>query len=104
MARRVYSPDMPKMRVVLLVGLGFLAGVFGWAVGALPLSGAEPDGLFVNCGPALFGRPSPLPDPSCGAAYALLPWVSIGLIVLAVTLFAVAVRQWRRSARPSGVR
>lgn len=66
--------------------------VIGVALGALPLSGAEPDGLFVSCGPALFGRPSPLPHEACADAYAPLPGLSIGLMVAAFVLACVAAR------------
>lgn len=76
----------------VLAGLGLLAGTAP--------SAAEPNGEFVACGPALFGRPDPLPDPACADAYAPFDTVAIVLLVLsAVTLVLVVARAgWARLA------
>lgn len=93
---------MTKARAAILAAAGLLLGLGGWALGALPLSGAEPGGFYVDCGPAVFGRPSPLPDPTCSAAYAPLPAVSISLIAVAVALLVLAVAfQTRARSSPS---
>lgn len=65
--------------------------VIGYGAGALSLTGVEPGGMFVECGPAVFGRPSPLPDPSCAGAYAPLPEITYGLFVLAVAAAIVGL-------------
>ena len=67
----------------------FLA--IGIAAGALPLSGAEPGGAYVDCGPAVFGRPSPLPDPACSAAYTPLPQLTVVLFAAATLAIVAAV-------------
>lgn len=88
-------------RVLALV-LGLLALALGFGVGALSLSGVEPVGLsFVDCGPAVFGRPDPLPHPTCASAYAPLPavtWALIGLGALGV-LYALLGNQLRRTGQ-----
>jgi hypothetical protein len=79
----------PAVTTTLLVIGSPVLLVMGYLVGALPLSGAEPNGVYVDCGPALFGRPSPLPDPACAAAYAPMPQISI-LLILAGIVCALA--------------
>ena len=74
------SPRFPAM------GLG------GFLVGSLPLSAVEPHGLFVHCGPALFGQPSPLTDQACIEAYLRClksPWGCLWGLPLADSL------EWR---------
>ena len=59
-------------RVAFAVVIGCCAMVpalVSWFLAAVSLTGVEPNGEFVDCGPALLGRPSPLPDPTCGDAY-----------------------------------
>ncbi len=56
-------------RVAFAVAIGCYAMVpalVSWFLAAVSLTGVEPNGEFVDCGPALLGRPSPLPDPTCG--------------------------------------
>ena len=90
---------MPRVSTIVFVATAILAGAVGTALGALPLTAAEPDGQFVDCGPAVFGRPSPLPDPVCAGAYDPLPWLSIAFLVGAVVLAALAVRSVLASSR-----
>lgn len=56
----------------------------GWFLGAASLTAVEPNDLFVSCGPALFGRPDPLPDALCAGAYFPLPAASVHLIAAGV--------------------
>lgn len=83
---------MALSAAAVLGGLGLLAGTAP--------SAAEPNDEFVACGPALFGRPDPLPDPACVDAYAPFDTVAIVLLVLsAVTLvLVVAGAGWARLA------
>ena len=81
--RRVIS----QHRVALAVTLGSCAtmlALVSWFLASAPLTGVEPRGGFVDCGPALLGRPSPLPDPACAGAYWPLVPLSVTLGVLAV--------------------
>ena len=71
---RVWGPSWRGLLLLAiagsaLVGLGFIAG-------ARPFTGVEPIGPFIDCGPAVFGRPDPLPDPACASAYAPLPFLT----------------------------
>ena len=82
-------------------------GVLGWAAGAVSLSGVEPDANYVSCGPAVFGRPSPPPDPACAEAYFPLPLVCWALlagsvIVAAGTLVLIVCRQRSASYESPG--
>ena len=101
----------PVLVSLLLVPTSATLVLGGWAAGALSLSGVEPPALsYVNCGPAVFGRPSPLPHPACADAYFPLPvvcWSLIGLGIvcgiIAVALLAVAaIRRGDRKAVPDG--
>ena len=83
---------MPRVSTIVFVATSLFAVAVGLALGALPLTAAEPDGLFVDCGPAVFGRPSPLPDPACADAYFPLPWLSIAFLVGAAVLAVLAAR------------
>jgi hypothetical protein len=69
-----------RISVLLLVATGL--GVVGVVAGLTP-SSAEPGGLFVYCGRALFGRPSTLPDPACAGAYAPLDAISVIALTMA---------------------
>ena len=71
--------------VLLLASLGI--AILGCLVGGLNISGVEPppEGYFINCGPAVFGRISPLPHPACGqdmSKLVILCWLLIALGVL----------------------
>ena len=91
---------MRKIVVPTVLALGTLIpSVMGCLIGALPLSGVEPGGAFVSCGPALFGRPSPLPNPACATAYAPLPQISIGLILVGIAYAATGVFYLSRRKR-----
>jgi len=61
-----------------------LATALGWFLGAASLTAIEPNGLFVDCGPALFNRPDPLPDSACAGAYFPLPAASVAFIAMGV--------------------
>jgi len=80
---------------LIIVASSILALVVGWALGALPITGVEPGAVFYNCGPAVFGRPSPLPHPACSGAYDLwgvpLSFLSGGFIALGAIGIALAV-------------
>lgn len=99
-----YSHRVPKRRALYSLIASLVFAIAGLALGALSLSAAEPDGLYVNCGPALFGRPFPLPDPACSAAYEPLPVLSIALIAMgalcAVAPFAARLAPGRKVASP----
>ncbi|WP_395726700.1 hypothetical protein [Nakamurella sp.] len=78
----------------ILAGLGLLAGIAP--------SAAEPNNEFVACGPALFGRPDPLPDPACADAYAPFDTEAIVLLALfaaALVFLVLLVASAGRSAR-----
>lgn len=84
------------MRIVGVVcGLVFvLAGV---AAGSLSLTGVEPPGLaFVDCGPAVFGRPDPLPAPECADAYTPMTFLTWAGIVVGVGTVVCSVLVGRR--------
>ncbi len=91
--------------LMLTIVLGLLFAFVGWVLGAASLSAAEPNGSFVDCGPALFNRPDPLPHASCADAYYPLPAVSELLIaagVLGVVIGAcLLVRNAISNGRPS---
>lgn len=54
---------------LLLTGFAALAFSMSWFFAAVPLTGVEPSAEFIDCGPALVDRPTPLPDPTCAGAY-----------------------------------
>jgi hypothetical protein len=87
--------------LILMAAAGW--GAVGLLAGFAP-SSAEPGGLFVDCGPALFGRPAPLPDPACADSYAPLDTVSIvALTISALTLLlalGVLVASHTKGSRP----
>jgi hypothetical protein len=64
--------------------------------------GSQPDscraGGFVDCGPALFNRPDPLPDPTCASAYFPLPAVSVVFIVVGIVGAILCVGLLARTA------
>ncbi len=67
---------------MLLLSFAATAALLAWFFAAAPLTGVEPNAEFIDCGPALIGRPSPLPDPSCTDAY--------GQVVLLSVVFGLA--------------
>jgi hypothetical protein len=77
--------------VVLLI----LIADAGWAVvglvAGLAHSSAEPGGVFVDCGRAVFGRPAQLPNPACAGAYAPYDTISIVALTISVLTFLVAL-------------
>lgn len=73
-----------------LVGLVFIG--LGAGAGSLSLGGVEPAGAsFVSCGPALFGRPDPWPDPACGWEYSKLSVVTFALLAVGAVWIACGV-------------
>jgi hypothetical protein len=100
----------PALVSLVLFPVSVTLVLAGWAAGALSLSGVEPRGLsYVGCGPAVFGRPSPLPHPACTDAYFPLPFVCWSLIglgimsaIIAIVLPAITAAAIRRG-RPKAV-
>jgi len=90
---------MTRARTLLLVLLAAGLALLGALAGSVPTS-AEPGGLFVDCGRALFGRPSVLPDPACASSYSPFDTLSIAALgaaaVLLVLASALALRDSRR--------
>lgn len=92
----------------LLLLLGVMLGLFGYLLGAVPLTGTEPRGQFVDCGAAVFGRPSPLPDPTCGPAYNTLPIPLVSLTyvlilsALALLVAGLFTALHQQASKPSG--
>jgi hypothetical protein len=93
-------------RIAVLVGAGCAAltvALVGWFLGSASLTAVEPNDLFVSCGPALFGRPDPLPDALCADAYFPLPAASVLLITVgvlgAVLCLGLLIRSATSSAR-----
>lgn len=104
----VRGPGRRSGSVATLVAgtcLSVLVALLGWFLGAAALTGVEPGGGFVNCGPALFGRPDPLPHPTCASAYFPLPTANVAFIVAgiigAIVCLALLARQTSRSRRPA---
>jgi hypothetical protein len=99
--RQRFSRRHPVVASVLLAGLGTVALLLSWFSVSAHLTGVEPRDQFIDCGPALIGRPSPLPDPTCADAYlsvlaggVLFALVAVASLVCAVWLLA---RSHRRS-------
>ncbi|MDF8263614.1 hypothetical protein [Luteipulveratus flavus] len=89
------------MRSALLAATGVAAGLLGLLLGSAP-SGVEPDGLYVDCGRALFHDRDVLPHPACASAYEPFQTVSVVLLVVAAGLMlAAAVTVARRLRRRS---
>jgi hypothetical protein len=82
-----------KSRYLVLIAL-LVAGL-GVLFGTVP-SGTEPDGVYVDCGPALFHEWASLPSPDCAGAYQ--PFQTMSLINLAVRIGFVgwAAVRWTR--------
>lgn len=107
MGAEVGGPGSRPLRIALLVvaGCGALAlACVGWFLGAASLTAVEPGGLFVDCGPALFGRPERLPDALCADAYFPLPAVSILLLAGGVLGAVVCLGLLLRDATSSAPR
>ena len=85
--------------------LSVLVALVGWFLGAAGLTAVEPEGVFVDCGPALFNRPDPLPDAACASAYFPLPAASVVFIVVgfvgAILCVALLARRATLNARPT---
>jgi len=90
-------PKAMKVKALVLSAAGGAVTAIGFLVGWLPLSGVEPSGPgFVDCGSAVFGRPSPLPHPSCRAAYLPLPQITWSMFAAgALLLFLGALTYWK---------
>lgn len=86
---------LTQVRAWVLVDFAIGLGALGVATGSLPLTAVEPDAASVDCGSAVFGRPSPLPDALCGSAYNQLPipltFLTYALIILAVATVSTAI-------------
>jgi hypothetical protein len=94
----------PLVLSLLLTGLAALGFWMSWFFAAAPLTGVEPSAAFIDCGPALVGRPTPLPDSSCAGAYGEVIFLSMlcglaGALVLAAAVVVVA-RQRADTVRP----
>ena len=102
-----------RVHIIVLTFAAAGLGTIGALAGLAP-SSAEPGGIFVDCGRALFGRPSPLPDPTCASSYAPFDMLStVTLAAAALLLFAAGLlfatekspahRETPNSAEPVGV-
>jgi hypothetical protein len=71
----------------------------GWFCGfASSLNIIEPGGQFVDCGRAVFGRQTVLPDAACGpqmAKYVVACWTLLGLAALGSAVAAGLLMQGR---------
>ncbi|MEO7061901.1 MAG: hypothetical protein ABI083_19470 [Lapillicoccus sp.] len=86
---------MSQHRVAFAGALSFCAIILGLISGflaATPLSAVEPQGLYVNCGPALLGRLSPLPDPACADAY--WPLVPLSVVAGSLAILSLVAAAW----------
>lgn len=97
-----------RLRAALAAGLVLAAALtagLGLLAGAVSLSGVEPaGGSYVDCGPAVWGRPDPLPHPACADAYAPLPaaaWTLLGLAAAALVAAVVVAAGHRRRPEAS---
>lgn len=78
-----FSPRSPGVAALVVgVCVSILLVLIGWFLGAAPLTAVEPNNLFMDCGPALFDRPDPVPHPACASAYFPLPVVSVLFMVV----------------------
>jgi hypothetical protein len=97
--------SLPELRESMLVLASLVAASLGFAAGSLNLTGVEPRGEFVSCGPAVFGRPSTLPDVACGTAYNQLPipltFLTFALLAFSAVLLTAAVVQLIVRRRPT---
>ena len=91
----------PLILSLLLVGFAALAFSMSWFFAAVPLTGVEPGAVFIDCGPALVGRPDPLPHASCGGAYGEVIVLSVLSSLTGVVGIAGAVVV---AARAKGIR
>jgi hypothetical protein len=97
-----------RQRVALVAGLLLVTALtagLGLLTGAVSLSGVEPEGgSYVDCGPAVWGRPDPLPHPACADAYAPLPaatWTLLGLAAAALVAAVVVAAGHRHRPEAS---
>ncbi|HMM96541.1 hypothetical protein [Phycicoccus sp.] len=75
--RESFARSRPLFLSLLLAAFAALAFSMSWFFAAVPLTGVEPNAAFIDCGPALVDRPSPLPDPSCAGAYGEVIFLSV---------------------------
>ena len=87
-----------RVRIIVLMLVAAGLGIIGTLAGLAP-SSAEPGGVFVDCGRALFGRPSSLPDLACASSYAPFDTVSILTLASTALLLLLAVGLLVRSSR-----
>ena len=93
------SVKLTRVRIIDLVIVAAGLGIIGTLPG-LASSSAEPGGgVFVDCGRALFGRPSSLPDLACASSYAPFDTVSILTLASTALLLLLAVGLLVRSSR-----
>lgn len=83
--RPTFIKKHPVVTAAILASLAVTALLLSWFFAAVPLTGVEPGGNFIDCGPALIGRPSPLPHPTCADAYGgvVIPSLFFGLAAAA---------------------
>ena len=89
---------MNRPAAVLAVVIDLALGVAGVLAGFAP-SSAEPNNEFVPCGPALFGRPDPMPDPACADSYAPFDTLSVVLLMAATAALIIAAVIWFRTRK-----
>ena len=76
-----------RLAVVLaILSVPFL--LVGVVAGVMP-NGVEPDGLFVDCGPAVFGRRAVV-DPACVEAFVVPAALCLVLVAISAVLLATA--------------
>ena len=79
-----------RVHIVVLTFVAAGLGTIGAPAGLAP-SSAEPGGIFVDCGRAPFGRPSPLRDPACASSCAPFDMLSTVTLAAAALLLLFAV-------------
>ena len=92
---------LTRVRLSVLVLVAAFPGILGAFPGFAPTS-AEPGGLFVYCGRALFGRPSTLPNPACSGAYAPVDTIAVLALCSAGVLLLLALGLVVHRARTAG--
>lgn len=94
-AARSLRGVISQHRVAVAGVISFCAIILGLVsafLAAAALSAVEPNGLYVSCGPALFGRPSPLPDPDCADAY--WPLVPLSVVAGSLAILSLMTAAW----------
>ena len=90
--RSTFVAQHPVVTATLVAAVGVLALLLSWFAVAAHLTAVEPNAVFVDCGPALIGRPGPLPDPSCADAYQSV--ILGGLLFGLAGVASLAVAVW----------